>query len=317
MIENTQNIAVVYKRLGLFLALSRTPHGILDLATPSLAALLWLGAFPPLFTTLLGLLTAFAGYTAVYALNDLVDVVNDRAKMAFSSSPPAEGYLDAVGVRHPVAQGLLSLPVAAGWFLLWSVVAMVGAYLLNPVCLYLFLAGTGLEVFYCLLLRVSHLRTFVSGVVKTIGGVAAVFAVDPNPSPWFLVALWAWLFCWEIGGQNVPADWHDISEDSGLGARTLPVVYGPRRASFIIMLSLGLAMALNLVVLLLAPLRVPWPLILLACIAGLYQLILPAWHLWRKQVSSGATRLFNRASYYPLTILVLTLLSLLIGAPGP
>ena len=34
-------------RLKLFLALSRTPHGVLDLAAPSLSALLWLGTFPP------------------------------------------------------------------------------------------------------------------------------------------------------------------------------------------------------------------------------------------------------------------------------
>ena len=34
---------------------------------PALAALLWLGHFPPLSVTALGLLTVFAGYTAVYS----------------------------------------------------------------------------------------------------------------------------------------------------------------------------------------------------------------------------------------------------------
>ena len=65
-------------RLKLFLALSRTPHGILDMATPALAALLWLGGFPSAGVIALGLLTAFAGYTAVYALNDLVDYRVDK-----------------------------------------------------------------------------------------------------------------------------------------------------------------------------------------------------------------------------------------------
>lgn len=299
--------------MGLFFALSRTPHGVLDLATPAVAALLWLGAFPPLATTLLGLMTAFAGYTAVYALNDLVDVANDRAQLAANPERDEKqgGYIDAVGAHHPVALGLLSLPAAITWFLLWSLVAMVGAYLLNPVCLALFLAGAGLEVIYCLLLRISHLRTYVSGVVKTVGGIAAVFAVDPNPSPWFLLALWAWLFCWEIGGQNVPADWHDLNEDSSTGARTMLVVYGPRRASLIILLSLSLAVVLNLVVLAVAPLRVPWSLSVAAWVAGLYLLLLPAWSLWRSQAGPGATRLFNRASYYPLSMLLLVLLSLL------
>ncbi|MCB2227951.1 MAG: UbiA family prenyltransferase [Desulfarculaceae bacterium] len=317
MTANALNIEVWRQRLGLFLALSRTPHGILDLATPAVAALLWLGAFPPLSTTLLGLITAFAGYTSVYALNDLVDVASDRDKLAASPTRGAEGYLDAVGVRHPVAQGLLSLPAAVGWFALWSLVAMTGAYLLNPVCLVLFLAGAGLEIFYCLLLKITHLRTYVSGLVKTVGGVAAVFAVDPAPSPWFLLALWAWLFCWEIGGQNIPADWHDITEDRGLGARTLPVVYGARRASLLVLLSLGLAVVLSLVVLALAPLRTPWPFALLAWVAGLYLLILPAWDLWQSQARGGATRLFNRASYYPLTMLTLALLSLLARTPAP
>ena len=317
-LANAVNIDLWSKRLGLFLALSRTPHGVLDLATPAVAALLWLGAFPPLSTTLLGLLTAFAGYTAVYALNDLVDVANDRAQMAAAPQRDAKqgGYLDAVGAHHPLAQGLLNLPAAVTWFLLWSMVAMAGAYLLNPVCFFLFLAGAGLEVFYCLLLRISYWRTFVSGLVKTTGGMAAVFAVAPSPSPWFLALLWIWLFCWEIGGQNVPADWHDLDEDQRTGARTLPVVYGPRLASLVILLSLSLTVALNLAVLAVAPLQMPWALVIVAWVAGLYLLILPAWGLWRSQDRRDATRLFNRASYHPLAMLVLVLLSLWAGRPG-
>ncbi len=303
-------------RMGLFLALSRTPHGVLDLATPALGALLCLGGFPPLGVILLGLVTAFAGYTAVYALNDLVDVVNDRGKLAAAGDQGGQGYLDAVGVRHPLAQGLLTLPAAVSWAVFWAAVALLGAHALNPVCFYLFLAGAGLEVAYCLLLKVSHLRTLVSGLVKTIGGIAAVYAVDPAPSPWFLTWLWAWLFCWEIGGQNVPADWHDIAEDRHLGARTLPVVYGPRPSSLIILISLLLALLLSLVVLTVSPLPAPWPLLAVAGAAGLYLLILPALSLWRKQEREGATRLFNRASYYPLAMLVITLLGLLIAKAG-
>ena len=68
-------------RLKLFFALSRTPHGLLDMATPGLAALLWLGEFPSLRTVVIGLITSFAGYTAVYALNDLVDYRTDKEKL--------------------------------------------------------------------------------------------------------------------------------------------------------------------------------------------------------------------------------------------
>ncbi len=51
-------------RLKLFWALSRTPHGLLDMCTPVFAALLWLGGFPSVEIILVGLLTTFAGYTA-------------------------------------------------------------------------------------------------------------------------------------------------------------------------------------------------------------------------------------------------------------
>ena len=64
----------------LFLALSRTPHGIIDLATPVLAAMVCLGGFPHASLLWLGILTAFAGYTSVYALNDLVDYRTDRKR---------------------------------------------------------------------------------------------------------------------------------------------------------------------------------------------------------------------------------------------
>jgi hypothetical protein len=43
--------------------------------------------------------------------------------------------------------------------------------------------------------------------------MAAVFAVSPHPSRGFVLLLFLRLFCWEIGGQNVPADWHDLEED--------------------------------------------------------------------------------------------------------
>jgi 4-hydroxybenzoate polyprenyltransferase len=65
-------------RLKLFLALSRTPHGLLDMCTPAFGALLWLGHFPSFSVVVIGLVTTFAGYTAVYALNDIVDYKVDK-----------------------------------------------------------------------------------------------------------------------------------------------------------------------------------------------------------------------------------------------
>ena len=92
----------------MFLALSRTPHGLLDMTTPAFAALLWLGAFPSGRIIALGLVTAFAGYTAVYALNDLVDYRVDHQKAQIAGGlRESDNYLDAAIIRHPMAQGLL------------------------------------------------------------------------------------------------------------------------------------------------------------------------------------------------------------------
>ncbi len=298
-----------WSRLRLFLALSRTPHALLDLATPALAAVLWLGGLPPLGVTALGLLTVFAGYTAVYALNDVVDHRVDREKLARSAAPKGS-YLDAMFMRHPLAQGQVSLREGIFWTASWALVALTGAYLLNPVCALIFLLGCALEAVYCLLLRVSHLRALVSGVVKTLGGVAAVFAVDPQPAPAFLLLLVAWLFCWEIGGQNIPADWFDLEEDRALRARTIPVRLGGEGAGLLVVSCLSVAGFLGVLVFFSAPVRLSLLYLALAGVWGLYLLILPAWRLFRFREPVQAAALFNRASYYPLSMLTTVLVHL-------
>ena len=221
-------------RLNLFLALSRTPHGLLDLATPGLAALLCLGGFPPFGVTVLGLITVFAGYTAVYALNDVVDYRTDKAKIG-EGGLTGEGYLDGVMVRHPMAQGLLSLQEGLAWVAAWTAVALTGAYLLNPICALIFILGCILEAVYCFMLEISHWRTLVSGVVKTLGGVAAVYAVNSDPSPLFLVLLFLFIFFWEIGGQIYPRT-GTTSKQTGAGmpkrCRCATARRGPARSSW-------------------------------------------------------------------------------------
>ena len=146
--------------------------------------------------------------------------------------------------------------------------ALAGAYRLNPVCAYIFLAGCLLEAVYCRLLRVSHLRTLVSGLVKTLGGVAALYAVSPHPSRGLVLVLFLWLFCWEIGGQNIPADWHDLEEDKRLGAQTIPVYCGPEGAGAMALGALAVSTALSALLLWVAPLRFSPPLVGLALAAG-------------------------------------------------
>jgi len=300
-------------KLRLFFALSRTPHGLMDMATPGLAALLWLGEFPALRTVLLGLVTTFAGYTAVYALNDLVDYRTDKEKLRLGGFQDSQNYLDAAIIRHPLAQGSLSLKEGFAWSAAWSAVALIGAFLLNPVCVLIFLVGCGLEIIYCLMWKISPFRSLVSGVVKTCGALAGVFAVDPDPSLSFLLVLFLWLFVWEIGGQNIPNDWAEIEEDTQLQARTILVRYGPEKASAIILGSIVLAVGLNLLLFGVSISRFELPYLAASFVLGLVLLLLPAYRLYKTRERADALTLFKKASYYPVACLILVVTKIAIG----
>jgi len=297
----------VQKQLNLFWALSRTPHGLIDMTTPGLAALLCLGHFPPLPVVLLGIITAFAGYTAVYAVNDLTDYHSDRKKAAAGGFNDAEEYLDGVLLRHPLAKGALGYTSGLAWAAGWALVAMAGAYLLNPVCLWIFLAGCTLEIIYCLLGNVTPQRALVNGLVKTCGPLAAVFAVNPSPPAVFLVLLFLWIFFWEIGGQNIPADWTDIEEDRKFNAKTIPTALGLPRAAILSLISLVAATLLNVMVFWSSPLSFGFLYLLAALGINVYLLLGPALKLAETHRREKAMALFNRASYYPLAFFVLVL----------
>ena len=299
-------------RLKLFFALSRTPHGLLDMCTPAFGALLWLGHFPPLPVIVLGIITTFAGYTAVYTLNDVIDYRTDRQKAAMGGFCETESYLDGVLVRHPMAQGLLSLKQGIVWALGWALVALMGAYILNPVCVLIFLAACALETVYCLLWRVSPFRTVVSGAVKTSGAVAAVFAVDPRPSGWYLFILFLLLFFWEIGAQNIPADWTDIEEDRRLNAQTIPVRLGVRQASIIVVTTVILSLIMNAVIFYYSHRSYAIVFAVISLAVGCYLMLLPAVDLYQSHKRSHAMALFNRASYYPAALLGIVFLQLMI-----
>ncbi len=164
-----------------FFALSRTTHGVLDIATPGFCTLLCLGSFPQWQIILLSLITAFAAYTSIYALNDLVGIAVDREKFAGGIN---SGYsVEASDVRYPLAQKVLSYRDGLIWFVAWFGLALIGSYLLNASIVIILVAAVILEVVYCLLLKITYLRTLVSGMVKSCGPLAAVFVVDRHPSP--------------------------------------------------------------------------------------------------------------------------------------
>jgi 4-hydroxybenzoate polyprenyltransferase len=127
--------------------------------------------------------------------------------------------------------------------------------------------------------------------------------VDPHPSWSFLIILFLWLFFWEIGGQNIPNDWGDLDEDKGFQDKSVPLQFGARWANAAILGSLLLAVALNILVLRMAPLELEWPYSLICLLVGIAFLLAPAYRLYKSKDPLDALTLFNRASYYPLALL--------------
>lgn len=295
-----------------FLALSRTAHGVLDLALPGFVALLWLGKFPPLFTIALSIFTAFAAYTAIYALNDLIGIVVDKEKFSGGINP---GYsVEASVLRYPLAQNVLSYQAGVLWFAGWFLAAGVGAYFLNPAIIIILITAAILEVIYVLLLKVTYLRTFVSGLVKSSGPIAAIYVVDPNPSLHFVLLILAWVFVWEIGGQNVPADWNDTEEDKRVNAKTIPLQLGTQTAGLIVLLTLGLTVLISLFLPLASPLNLGWLYSLSTAAAGAFLLLKPGYNLFSQQTEGRmAAKLFDSASFYPLAQLTIITVFVLIG----
>ena len=295
-----------------FFALSRTTHGVLDLAMPGFVALLWLGSFPPFWVIALSLFTAFAAYTAIYALNDLVGIAVDKEK--FTGGINAGYSVEASDMRYPLAQNVLPYKSGFLWFAVWFIAALVGAYFLNPFIIAILVSAALLEVIYVLLFKVTYLRTFVSGLVKSSGPIAAIYVVDPNPDLSKVFLVLAWVFVWEIGGQNIPADWNDTVEDKRVHAKTIPLQLGTQTAGVIVLLTLALTVTFSLLLPRVSPLPLGWPYLLASAAAGLLLLIRPGYDLFRQQTEGRmAARLFDRASYYPMAQLAIITIFVLLA----
>jgi 4-hydroxybenzoate polyprenyltransferase len=145
----------------------------------------------------------------------------------------------------------------------------------------------------------------VSGLVKASGPIAAVFVVDPNPSATSLLLLLVWLFFWEIGGQNVPADWNDTAEDRRVNAKTIPIHFGVDKAGIIVISALAITVITSIFLPTVSPLKLGLPYIALSLVIGYIFLLQPGFQLNKNKHGRDAARLFDRASYYPMAQFVL------------
>jgi 4-hydroxybenzoate polyprenyltransferase len=205
----------------------------------------------------------------------------------------------------------LSLRSGLIWTAAWSALALIGSYLLNPLIVAVLLTAAGLEVIYCLLQKVSYLRTLVSGLVKSSGPIAAILVVDRNPDLRLLL-VFVWLFLWEIGGQNIPSDWNYSIEDLRAQAKTIPIRFGLRTAGLIVMTALGLSVAASAFLPLVSPARLGLLYSAASLLVGYLLLLRPGYELARIRAGELAARLFDHASYYPFSQFLLISAFLLI-----
>jgi 4-hydroxybenzoate polyprenyltransferase len=276
--------------------LSRGRQATLSIAQPGLAAVLAAGGMPGARVVAIGLVASWAGFFAVFSLNDVLDRRVDAAALR-AGKAEVDGYdLDAAFLRHPLAQGTVSLRLSLLWVAGLTLVAAVGAWLLGPLCLALFGAAVALEVLYCGLRSVTWLKTVISGVMVGCGGLAGWAAVAPLR--WSALPVFLFLALWEIGCRNLANDLADLGPDRAVGIRTVATTFGP-----------AVAARANLVVAAVVLATVPFlgldgRALFVALVGGALLVAWPAIRLYREPTSSRAGWYFNLASLYPAVVLL-------------
>jgi 4-hydroxybenzoate polyprenyltransferase len=284
------------RKLILLLDFARSRSALLSLGEPALGALIAYGAIPSARVILLGLLAALAGYHCVYALNDLLDLRADRREIAIKAAQPPDPnsrvlQLDIMAMRHPVAAGALPLWAGITWVVGLGIVGLVAAYLLRPLCAWLFVVCALLQVLYCALRHKTWLKILPAGAMVAVGGLAGWFAV--GNAGWGALAFFFLLLFWEIAGRNLSNDLADVEHDRLVGIATLAATRGPDTATKTILWG-ALAMP---VVALLQP--SPWIVRALLAFVALATMTAPALLLNRTRGSRAAQHYFNRASLFP------------------
>jgi len=296
-------------RNGYFLLLfdlSRGKQALLSVSQPVLGAILALGQVPDARTMVLGLVAAVTGYFAVFSLNDVLDYKIDREALKVGKAEVADGDIDVAFLRHPLARGALSYPISFTWVLSLALISGFLAYLLNPLCLLLFIGCVALEVIYCSLRAISWLKTIVSGMMVGLGGLAGWAAVSPLNIE--SIYFFTFLALWEIAGRNLANDLADVDSDSRVGLKTVATIFGNNVSSIAILIGSYLTITTVLIL----PIAMPAKILGLAI--GMWSMGIPAIALARMSSSIQAASYFNKASLFPMLILVSFLPFLALGS---
>ncbi|MGW3295582.1 UbiA family prenyltransferase [Streptomyces xiamenensis] len=293
---------------------SRGTQASLSVAQPLIGALIAVPN-PPLDRLGVALVAAFAGYFALFAVNDLLDHRLDRKRFAHLRS--YEGFdIDSTGVRHPLAQGRLSYPGAVTWVVTLGGLALVLAAWLHWLCAVLFVVAALLQVVYCALATVTPHKFWLTGACVGVAACAGWFALAPVTAggggiDWpRLLLFFCWMAAWEIGGRNLVNDWADVEEDVHLGVRTVPVVYGHRVTARLVLAFLLVTFGCGVALMIAGWSSFRAIGVVGTVLAGCWALLVPGLALHRDPRPETALAVFNRASLYPVLVLVVILLAM-------
>ncbi len=279
-----------------FFDLARGIQSPLSLPQPLLGAVIALRALPGPRVLILGLIAATAGYFAVFSLNDILDHKTDRESIGIGKAKRDAHDIGVTVFKHPLAHGDISLVVAITWVAFLMLISGTFAYILNPLCLWLFVGCIALETAYCSMRTVSWIKTFPTGIMVAMGGLAGWAAVAPLNIG--AVGFFLFIALWEIAGRNLANDLADAESDRGVGIRTVATTFGNRTSATAIFISAWMTVASAMFL----------PISLAARLATLgvtlWAMGVPSIMLLRIPTSEQASIYFNRASFFPLVVLV-------------
>jgi len=299
----------MHKLYGIF-ASSRPLQASFSVTQPLIVAFIALGGFPEPGLLLLLVVGSFAGFFAVFALNDLLDFKIDKKSM--KNERIAKSWdVDSLLLRHPLAQGTITRSEQTVWIAINGIIAGVIIYYLSPIAFLLFLVAAGLEVMYCKLATISEIKFLVTGIMVGLGALVGWYAVDASTNIAVILPIFLLFFAWEIAGRNIVNDFSDIADDKKIGIKTIPSIYGKSFASKLTFAFVILTLAANAALGVLASMGLLY--ILMSSLVGVFLLLLPGISLIRNPTANEALRYFNKGSLYPVFIFAIIVIGYGLG----
>lgn len=284
------------------LGFSRVIIATFALPQAGLGAVLALQKLPPLRITLIGAIAVLSASYALTATNDMLDVKIDKKR--FENLRHFKGFdVGSLFIRHPLAQGVISYKIGISWIASLSVISMVFTFFLKPWLIGLFLIMVVLVSLYSFLNTITTWKIFIIAVFVALGAVAGWLAVA-NPKP-LLYIFALWMFCWEMGGRNIPNDFADVDEDKNLGLKTIPTVFGAKVASIVAFVFLILTCLMAIAIAVFSKLGLFF--LVSSMILGAILLLWPGYKLLKDPKPEISLQLFNFSTLYPLFMIFLLL----------